>query len=1277
MRTCLFQARETSPSRLKPSFSNISKRSSTISGVALIVVLFAVALVSVVVLAYFNLAMLNRNISFSSAGQARANIVALSALDFIKSDFIAEIQAGSTQEKDPTGANVPIYLPSTNLTMVPFRMATNITPFDATIPYNLIKWSSGTYPLWPATTPYGSVAGPIRAFSGISSANGSVNGHSIGNSRWVKPAFSTSATFPTKVVPEWVYLTRQGPLATVPTPTISTLANSDPANASYVVGRYAYTVYDEGGLIDIAAAGYSPTIFSGDPTDVGRKGSQAFADLTQLGVTTTQSDQLVHWRNASTGTSSTTYTNYLATTNAPGSGFLKAAAGDQTFVGRQDFVQYWTNSTQLNASASMLPYLTTFSREKNAPSWGPEHNANDPASPTYWAGTNLTIDPVNNPLAATPSPLSYSYHDNEDQASITSPATQNIYNRFLPNVRVSKAFKRLSGDQATLGEPLVKNRFDLNKLGWISYNYNTTPTASAADILSYFGLISNSDGSWTYNHGDSTRILRLDEVAAAGREPDLFELLQAVILQGSLGLASGDPTHANDNSASGSGGEFYRLWEALSGTGLGLIFPYEAPLSRGDVSSSTTNLALYYAQEKYQIIQIGANMIDQADADNIPTDIILNQEHIYGVENLPYINGIAETVLRPAPGKIASPPDATFNDPAQQYVHQWATFSLWNPHQNAALAPLTGSGAPTKIRIAVTSGEEYPIIHNLASYPTAGSFTGRKFEPAGTTIVTNAGVNVDGPAWVGLVLSDYTTHFSEPTLISTSHSFTSDADNPASSNMNDKYGIITSSLGWQRAGIYLGWTKSPDNPYKVPLCATLPNYSNYALSHKNMSDILYDAAGLSMTLPFTIELQYQDTTTPGPLHWHTYQVFRGAVPASVSGAGDAYMEPNDPAWASWTATPPNNWNVTTNPTGYVNSTIPLSTVTQLIGANAGPLASDQEYAVSTFIDPRTGRFNMQNIHLPATAANRLAVNIGASSQVLPGADAGNPPYGHFPKAGLSKNSRDFPNTWINNLGTDPSYYLDRDFNRRVGDAAGWASASPLTTAAQAQRPFHLDRPFRSVAELGYVFRDDPWKTLNLISSNSGDSGLLDAFYVGSVSNAANDLPPPNIIGAKMNINSAALNSLSANSTVSLPLQALLSAGLRDYLLTDPTTISTSISSTQPALLATGIIASIKANGPLINIGDLPSLFPQDTTVTTQNPGLKTQREALVRALADSTDTRTWSLMIDVIAQAGKFSPTAANMNSFTVEGEKHYWLHVAVDRFTGEIVDQQLEPVWE
>ena len=53
-------------------------------------------------------------------------------------------------------------------------------------------------------------------------------------------------------------------------------------------------------------------------------------------------------------------------------------------------------------------------------------------------------------------------------------------------------------------------------------------------------------------------------------------------------------------------------------------------------------------------------------------------------------------------------------------------------------------------------------------------------------------------------------------------------------------------------------------------------------------------------------------------------------------------------------------------------------------------------------------------------------------------------------------------------------------------------------------------------------------------------------------------------------------------------------------------------------------------------------------------------------------------MIDVVAQTGHFKPNAARLqNDFVVEGEEHDWVHVAIDRFTGQVVDKQTEVVKE
>jgi hypothetical protein len=71
------------------------------------------------------------------------------------------------------------------------------------------------------------------------------------------------------------------------------------------------------------------------------------------------------------------------------------------------------------------------------------------------------------------------------------------------------------------------------------------------------------------------------------------------------------------------------------------------------------------------------------------------------------------------------------------------------------------------------------------------------------------------------------------------------------------------------------------------------------------------------------------------------------------------------------------------------------------------------------------------------------------------------------------------------------------------------------------------------------------------------------------------------------------------------------------------------------------------------------------------------REATVRALAATGQTRVWNLMIDVVAQTGRYPQSAKTVDQFLVEGEQRYWIHLAIDRLTGQIIDKQIEPVKE
>jgi hypothetical protein len=79
-----------------------------------------------------------------------------------------------------------------------------------------------------------------------------------------------------------------------------------------------------------------------------------------------------------------------------------------------------------------------------------------------------------------------------------------------------------------------------------------------------------------------------------------------------------------------------------------------------------------------------------------------------------------------------------------------------------------------------------------------------------------------------------------------------------------------------------------------------------------------------------------------------------------------------------------------------------------------------------------------------------------------------------------------------------------------------------------------------------------------------------------------------------------------------------------------------------------------------------------------------EKETIARALAEVGQTRAWNLLIDVIAQTGKYQPNAPDLtgSNFVVEAEKRYWLHIALGRDLNtdgsvDVLGTQLEEVIE
>jgi hypothetical protein len=386
-------------------------RQSSNKAAALIVVLAFVVLLTGLSVAYLSRATTDRQLAHTSFHDTDADLLAQSALDTVVGDFKQEIKLGS----NPVS---PAWIPSSPANVVPMRSGNPAIPgLETTDPIpNLIRRS--VYPDALIGNP-----GLGSRASATNSTTASANGRSVSLAKWnshyliprADPAAPPSVTTPRAefIAPDWVLVTRNGPTSFP----VWNPALKDPTstNTTYAVGRYAYAVYDEGGLLDINVAGYpSPTpaatLLTAGPSvrDVGRKGVLAFADLTALPTTpgnymsSTAINTLIGFRNYATlqlsGVSGLNFPPFSPTavsnvfnyftmpipipaaspkqigtskdfgvvnTATTGSVLDSSIRTDQGFISRAELINVF-KSTGI-ANVNTLQYLGTFSREQNKP----------------------------------------------------------------------------------------------------------------------------------------------------------------------------------------------------------------------------------------------------------------------------------------------------------------------------------------------------------------------------------------------------------------------------------------------------------------------------------------------------------------------------------------------------------------------------------------------------------------------------------------------------------------------------------------------------------------------------------------------------------------------------------------------------------------------------------------------------------------------------------------------------------------------------------------------
>jgi hypothetical protein len=193
------------------------------------------------------------------------------------------------------------------------------------------------------------------------------------------------------------------------------------------------------------------------------------------------------------------------------------------------------------------------------------------------------------------------------------------------------------------------------------------------------------------------------------------------------------------------------------------------------------------------------------------------------------------------------------------------------------------------------------------------------------------------------------------------------------------------------------------------------------------------------------------------------------------------------------------------------------------------------------------------------------------------------------------------------------------------------------------RPVMLNRRFSSPADLGFVHRGEPWKDIDFFTAESADSGLLEFFSV--------EEEPPIVAGR--------IHAHSASPEV-------LSALLEGAILDEADAARPVLSQSQATNLAAAISSAINTQ-PWESMADVVNQFAGNAALSTLPE--KRRREVVARILSGTAQTRTWNVLIDVVAQTGRFSP------SVDITGESRQWVHHAIDRFTGEVIARQIEPV--
>lgn len=1077
--------------------------------------------------------------------------------------------------------------PARPQTVVPARMAPEAGGFQNDLP-NLLKWSSRYSKFYTDRTegayPNAEQFPPAEAAAAVSTQSKPAAGRSLREEFWRAPGLlpdagsGGSGAIPQ---PDWMLVTSRGERV------------RDLGAQAYdpVVGRFAFILYDQGGLLDLNVAGFASSLSNTDPAGIerGLKGGLAFADLRVLlqacGVSAGESQSvlegLLAWRNRGSYSTSGSFSAVESLRDSilgERFGFLGwRPAGDRAFAGRRQLMDFVRRSLPGNpgGASEFLQRVTHFTREIAQPSLYPE--AGRPRmgsaaelSPGFAAGSSDWD-------AQSPFFLEERVRSGSAGASGSAGSAQ-------PDDGALGV--RANGSPLWPGEALVSKRFALSRLALLQGERTAEKDAL---IPRYFGLKrARSQDPWVYRDSDQkpVRILSLAEVAALppkeAREPDFLELLKAAIVPGALVL---------------------------------LPRADEEPGSLRSVDEA--------------LVQIFANLVDQVDADGFPTRILFwdssaaPEPRVFsGIEHLPYLHRV-RVLLTPVrqsvppspfaqadplqPGSLFANPPAT--DPGSAWV--WQDVGVWNPH---ALSGIFAGPGPTAFRLLAKARRPGA----LRAVQTQPLFSEDIRIPERSESFAVSGLRVEGEQLrfylqrAGLAGLSKTVYLSD-----LAHSGWLRVERGADSKM--PVDGIPDALGNGLAGIAFSEVPRVYGA-EVPQGTASKRFSVLPSHYEFVSE---EDPGAPFQMDYSLEY-----AVAGP----------AGVPQWIEYDRKAGVRLQRALWFESDLSAPEFWE---------------------------------------FSDPRSAASGMRGIPQPPR----------------------------------------FPAFFANRFG-EPDVRIDADGVVRRATGAfvrgGTVSGLPASPADRALPPLAenlpviLNRPFRSVAEMAYAWSGLPWRQLDFSIPESPFGGLLDVFSVGETEH-------PRALEA---------GRVSLNTRHSAVLEALLYGVRLDEAA--PGAVLSSGTSGSAQRIAQALVARTTSTdphkGPLGNLRDLSGSwhgvgsaggtavpisgerayqgFSADLPAALSDAEgvLRSERarNAVFRALADAAGTRVWNLFVDVVVQTGRYPRNApgsrlagaqtlgaearaaaahSEMERFLVEAQQHFWWHLAVDRLTGEVIDEQIEPV--